>query len=57
MYFILIYTVLRFCERKRGLYKKAKDAIREKRLQAGEEEWTKQIAALTIQLAWRKYYR
>ena len=41
----------------RGLLKTAKEAIHEKRLQAGEDEWHKQIAALTIQLAWRKYYR
>ena len=32
-------------------------SITEKRLQAGEDMWIKQIAALTIQLAWRKYYR
>lgn len=37
--------------------KKAADNIRTKRLAAGEEEWYRQIAALTIQLAWRKYYR
>lgn len=28
-----------------------------KRLDAGELEWKKQIAACTIQLAWRKFYR
>ena len=33
------------------------DSIHERRLDLGEEEWTRQIAALTIQLAWRKYYR
>ena len=32
-------------------------SITEKRLQAGEDEWVRQIAALTIQLAWRKFYR
>ncbi|XP_064646687.1 inversin-like [Lineus longissimus] len=42
---------------KKGLMKKAADNIRTKRLAAGEEEWYRQIAALTIQLAWRKYYR
>lgn len=31
--------------------------IRRKRLRATQEEWETQIAALTIQLAWRKYYR
>ena len=37
--------------------KNARDAIKLKRLDAGEMEWKKQIAACTIQLAWRKYYR
>ena len=39
------------------MMKNAKDAIRLKRLDAGELEWKKQIAACTIQLAWRKFYR
>ncbi|XP_074644688.1 uncharacterized protein LOC141901380 [Tubulanus polymorphus] len=42
---------------KKGVLKTAQDAIRNKRLEAGEEEWIRQIAALTIQLAWRKYCR
>jgi len=37
--------------------KNAKDAIKLKRLDAGELEWKKQIAACTIQLAWRKFFR
>ena len=37
--------------------KNARDAIKLKRLDAGELEWRKQIAACTIQLAWRKYFR
>ncbi len=47
----------RYIFKHRGIWKSAKEAIREKRLQAGEEEWQKQIAALTIQLCWRKFYR
>lgn len=39
------------------MLKNARDAIKLKRLDAGELEWKKQIAACTIQLAWRKYYR
>ncbi|XP_023931035.1 inversin-like isoform X1 [Lingula anatina] len=41
----------------KGVMKSAADAIKSKRLKAGEEEWKRQIAALTIQLAWRKFYR
>ncbi|KAF6041042.1 INVS [Bugula neritina] len=43
--------------RTQGLMKNARDAIKLKRLDAGELEWKKQIAACTIQLAWRKYFR
>lgn len=31
--------------------------MKRKRLDAGELEWKQQIAACTIQLAWRKYAR
>uniref|UniRef100_K1PRS0 Inversin n=1 Tax=Magallana gigas TaxID=29159 RepID=K1PRS0_MAGGI len=40
-----------------GILKVAKQSIRTMRLRAGAEEFEKSIAALTIQLAWRKYYR
>ena len=43
--------------RTQGLMKNARDAIKLKRLDAGELEWKKQIAACTIQLAWRKFFR
>jgi hypothetical protein len=32
-------------------------SIRMRRLQASQAEWEREIAALTIQLAWRKFYR
>jgi len=35
----------------------AKQAVHKMRLRQGAEEFHKQIAALTIQLAWRKYIR
>ncbi|XP_067936674.1 uncharacterized protein [Watersipora subatra] len=41
----------------KGILKNARDAVRRKRLDAGELEWKQQIAACTIQLAWRKYAR
>ena len=47
----------RFKFKTQGLMKNARDAIKLKRLDAGELEWRKQIAACTIQLAWRKYFR
>ena len=47
----------RFKFKTQGLMKNARDAIKLKRLDAGELEWKKQIAACTIQLAWRKYFR
>ncbi|GFO32396.1 inversin-like [Plakobranchus ocellatus] len=34
-----------------------KVSVHKKRLRATQEEWEKQIAALTIQLAWRKFFR
>ncbi|KAK3083082.1 hypothetical protein FSP39_013452 [Pinctada imbricata] len=40
-----------------GILKVAKQSIRTMRLRAGAEEFQRAIAALTIQLAWRKYYR
>lgn len=43
--------------RAKGLMKNARESVRQKRLDAGELEWRRQIAACTIQLAWRKYYR
>lgn len=41
----------------KGILKNARDAVRLKRLDAGELEWKRQIAACTIQLAWRKFAR
>ncbi|XP_046555449.1 LOW QUALITY PROTEIN: inversin-like [Haliotis rubra] len=35
----------------------ARGAVRRRRLRTTEEEWERQIAALTIQLAWRKFFR
>lgn len=34
-----------------------KQSVHKKRLRATQEEWERQIAALTIQLAWRKFFR
>ena len=47
----------RFKFKTKGILKNARDAVRRKRLDAGELEWKQQIAACTIQLAWRKYAR
>lgn len=47
----------RFKFKTKGILKNARDAVRLKRLDAGEQEWKRQIAACTIQLAWRKYAR
>ncbi|GFR70404.1 inversin-like [Elysia marginata] len=35
----------------------SKMSVHKKRLRATQEEWERQIAALTIQLAWRKFFR
>lgn len=54
MYFIFFIS---YKMRQVGILKVAKQSIRTMRLRAGAEEFEKSIAALTIQLAWRKYYR
>ena len=53
----LLLNVCSFKFKTKGLLKNARDAVRRKRLDAGELEWKQQIAACTIQLAWRKYAR
>lgn len=54
---LFIFSSARFKFKTKGILKNARDAVRKKRLDAGELEWKMQIAACTIQLAWRKYAR
>jgi hypothetical protein len=55
-YDIILYF-FRYKMRQFGILTVAKQSIHQLQTQAGAEEFQKQIAALTIQLAWRKYYR
>ncbi|RUS71221.1 hypothetical protein EGW08_021020 [Elysia chlorotica] len=52
-----VYDTLRSKRTSDMLLDCSKMSVHKKRLRATQEEWERQIAALTIQLAWRKFFR
>ncbi|CAH1249146.1 INVS [Branchiostoma lanceolatum] len=47
----------RYRAKRPDLFKYTLKAVGERRKEAAEDEWKMEVAALTIQLAWRKYFR